>query len=288
MSDVAAATARLPGGADGPTPEVRWGLLTMDELAALGPRTVALLPVGATEQHGPHLPTATDTIIASWMCEQAARRCSVRAVVLPPVAVGCSFGHGHGLPGTLSVGPEHLAEEVREVITWAARTTGVERVVVLNAHVGNAGALDVATDHLRLHHPELRTAVRTWAGLDPEVAAEARRDASDWHANRAETAVMMAIAPHLVRTERLATADDPDRTGDLVFRYTAGSLSRNGVTGRPSEATPELGHELAERTVAALARLLERAAAEEPPLPDGARHARRPRGVAPAPDPLQP
>ena len=75
----------------------------------------------------------------------------------------------------------------------------------------------------------------------PTVAAEAVRDGDDVHANRAETSLMLALAPELVHLDRLADADDPDRTADLVFRYTAPALSTNGVTGRPSEATVELG-----------------------------------------------
>jgi len=243
-----------------------WGELTMVDLAALPSSTVALLPVGATEQHGPHLPTGTDTIIASWMCSEGARRADSPAVVLPPVAVGASFGHGYDLPGTVSLTPELLAAQVVNVVLWAARTTAIHRFLVVNAHVGNAAALNVATDHLRLERPDLRTAVRDWAALDADVATELRADAEDWHANRGETAVMMAIAPDLVRWELAVAADDPDRTGSLVFRYTAARLSRNGVTGRPSEATPDLGRRLAEGAADALARLVERASVEEPPL----------------------
>ena len=77
---------------------------------------------------------------------------------------------------------------------------------------------------------------------------------------------MMALAPHLVKLDRLADADDADRTDGLVFRYTAPALSTNGVTGRPSEATVELGRRLVERSVAALADLVVRGRVEEPPL----------------------
>ena len=77
---------------------------------------------------------------------------------------------------------------------------------------------------------------------------------------------MLAITPHLVHLDRLDTADDEDRTGGLVFRYTAVSLSTNGVTGRPSEATAELGHRLVGLTVDALCARIERGRLEKPPL----------------------
>jgi creatinine amidohydrolase len=77
---------------------------------------------------------------------------------------------------------------------------------------------------------------------------------------------MLAVAPELVDRDEMARADDPDRTEGLVFRYTAPSLSTNGVTGRPSEATPELGETLVARTADALAELVARGRVEEPPL----------------------
>jgi creatinine amidohydrolase len=82
----------------------------------------------------------------------------------------------------------------------------------------------------------------------------------------------MAIAPELVHLDRLAGADDPDRTSDLVFRYTVPALSTNGVTGRPSQASAELGHRLVELAVTALTDMVERGRTEQPPL-----------GVAPHP-----
>jgi creatinine amidohydrolase len=226
--------------------------------------TVALLPVGATEQHGPHLPTATDTIIAEHMCTRAASTSG--AIVLPPIAVGASFGHGQHLAGTLSLTPEGLADAVRNIVRWANRTTGIERFILVNAHMGNAAALSVATDHLRLADPHLRVAARDWVALDPDVARTMSEDAADWHANLGETAVMMAIAGHLVDELPRMTADDPDRTRGLVFRYTAASLSTNGVTGNPSLATPELGRWLVDTTVSALAQLVTAARIEQPPL----------------------
>ena len=93
-------------------------------------------------------------------------------------------------------------------------------------------------------------------------------DGVDVHANRAETAVMLAIAPELVVLERIESADDPDRTAGLVFRYTAANLSRNGVTGRPSEATAELGKQLFTIATEALVATVERASVEAHRSPD--------------------
>jgi len=249
-------------------PPVRWEDLAWPDVGSyLGsrPNEVGLVPVGATEQHGPHLPTGTDTVIATALCDAASERTG--AVVLPAISVGCSYGHGTQLPGTLSLSPEELAQLVRRSVEWAA-TSGLSRFVVVNAHFGNHFSLMCATDHLRHERPDLRTAVVGWWALDPEVQAAVLADGEDIHANRAETSVMLALAPQLVHLDRVATSDDPDRTGDLVFRYTATSVSRNGVTGRPSEADAELGARLVGRSVNALAALIEKGRTEEPPLAD--------------------
>lgn len=242
----------------------RWFDAAWPELGDLaGASEVGLVPVGAVEQHGPHLPTGTDTIIATALCEAVSERCG--APVLPAIAVGCSYGHSTNLPGNLSLSPELLAAVVRQYAEWAA-ASGLTRLLFVNAHFGNAASLAIATDHLRMFRPDLQVGAVNWWTLDPTVAAESVADGEDLHANRTETAVMLALAPELVHTERLATSDDPDRTDGLVFRYTVPSLSTNGVTGRPSEATAELGRKLVELTVTALVDLVERGRVEEPPL----------------------
>ncbi len=241
----------------------RWESLSWPEVAELDGNEVGLVPVGATEQHGPHLPTGTDTIIATAVCEGASARTG--APVLPALSLAGSYGHGTVLPGTLSLSPELFAGVVRQVAEWAA-TSGLHRLLFVNAHFGNGAALGIATDHLRLFRPDLQVGFVHWWELDPEVGAAMVIDGDDIHANRGETSMMMAVAPNLVRTDQLEHADDPDRTAGLVFRYTAPALSTNGVTGRPSEATATLGAELFDKTVTALALQVERGRAEEPPL----------------------
>ena len=243
-----------------------WEELAWPDLQALlaaGGHEVGLVPVGATEQHGPHLPTGTDTLIAKAVCDRAAALCG--GLVLPAVPVGVSYGHGTVLPGTLSLSPTVLAEVVRAYAAWAA-ASGLTRLLFVNAHLGNTATLGTATDWLRLYAPQLRVGTVDWWSCDPQVQAETVADGDDLHANRAETSLVMAVAPHLVRTDRIADADDEDRTGGLVFRYTAPALSTNGVTGCPSQATPELGEQLLARVADAVADRVVRGRVEQPPL----------------------
>ena len=259
----------IEGDSNTPVTGHRWSDQTWPDLVGISHTEVGLVPVGATEQHGPHLPLASDTIIATGLCELASARTG--APVLPAIPVGASYGHGTAFPGTLSLTPELLAGLVRQYAEWAA-TSGLRRLLFVNAHFGNSPSLATATDHLRLFRPDLRVAAVDWWTLDPTVATESVLDGADLHANRSETSVMLALAPELVHRDRIGGADDPDRTADLVFRYTAPALSKNGVTGRPSEATEELGQKLVDLTVDALSDLVERGRREEPPL-----------GVAPPP-----
>jgi creatinine amidohydrolase len=233
------------------------------DLAERGEGEVGLVPVGATEQHGPHLPTGTDTIIATCLAEKVSARTG--APVLPAIPIACSYGHGTRLPGTLSLTPELLALVARQYAEWAA-TSGLTKLLFVNAHFGNSAALGIATDHLRLFRPDLQVGLLDWWQLDPEVGQEMCVDGEDVHAHRAETSVMLALAPELVHLDRLGSSDDPDRTAGLVFRYTAPALSMNGVTGRPSEASAELGERLVALTVDAISDRVERGRAEKPPL----------------------
>ena len=250
----------------------RWAELTWPEvgqsLSGEG-HPVGLVPVGATEQHGPHLPVGTDTLVAQAICDAASARTG--ALVLPALPVGVSYGHGTVLPGTLSLSPELLAALIKQYALWAAMS-GLNRLLFVNAHLGNSATIGIATDVLRLHHPELRVGAIDWWSCDPEVNALTTANGEDIHANRAETALVMAIAPDLVRAELVADADDEDRTSGLVFRYTAPALSLHGVTGRPSEATAELGQTLLDLIADAVATRVVRGRTEEPPL-----------GVAPLP-----
>jgi len=192
-------------------PPVRWEHLSwpeIEELVRRRPHEVALLPVGATEQHGPHLPTGTDTIIASELCDAVSARTG--APVLPAIAVGSSYGHGTVLAGTLSLTPECLSDIVRDAVEWAA-ASGITRVLAVNGHFGNQASLSIAGDHLRRGHPELRFGVMNWWTLSPTIAAETLADGEDVHANRAETSLMMAVAPGLRSSRATVSPEAPHK-----------------------------------------------------------------------------
>jgi creatinine amidohydrolase len=215
--------------------------------------------VGAVEQHGRHLPASTDTDIATAVCRAASARTG--APLLPTLWAGSSQAHTTAWPATLSLSPRLLIDVVVELATWI-RASGFTRLLLVNAHVGNAAPLRVAVDEIRARG-ELRVGFVSWYDLTPEIAAEVTSDADDWHAHAAETSLMLHLRPELVDRDEIR--DDEDRTRDLVLSYTVAETSREGLTGAPSRASAEQGEALFEAVVTALAERIERARTEEPP-----------------------
>jgi creatinine amidohydrolase len=225
---------------------------------------MAILPVGATEQHGPHLAMAVDTLSATWLARQVSARTGVP--VLPPLPYGCSLGHSRRWPGTVALSPTTVIALVTEIGDWVFGA-GFRRLLLLNGHVTNFAPLRCALEVLRSRHDGAMIAVCNLHEVSAEVRAQYEADALDWHANAAETSLMMAIAPGAVRPDLVAGADDPDRTRGLFFSHPVNRTSENGVTGSPSLANRADGERLAARLVDDLTARVRAALKEESPLP---------------------
>ena len=228
------------------------------EAAAAG--AVAVLPVGATEQHGAHLPTGTDTLLATHVAQAAAERTG--DVVLPPLSYGCSLGHTDRWPGTLSLHPATMTGVVVEVGRWV-HGSGFRKLVIVNGHATNGPPCQSAILQLRHELPDLRPRFVSIFDLTPEIAERYTEDAPDFHANEAETSMLLHLAEREVRLDR--AVDEPDRTVDRVLSYPMPAVTASGVVGTPSTASAERGEQLVGRLIEALADLLERARAERDP-----------------------
>jgi mycofactocin precursor peptide peptidase len=216
----------------------RLGSLTWHEVEA-EPRRILVLALGSMEQHGPHLPLATDSIVADYLaCRLVASRDDALSGGLIPFG---SSGEHQDFPGTLSVGTEPLAaflvELVRSARPWSLGT------VIISGHGGNADALASV----------MATARREG---DRVVGFVPRTRSGDAHAGRTETSVLSFLAPASVRDE-LAEAGNLDPLQDLadVLRQRGvRAVSENGVLGDPSGATAKEGQALLDELFESLAK----------------------------------
>jgi len=239
-------------GGDATSGPLVWSAATAEEIGdAAAAGCVAVWPVGATEQHGPHLGTGTDWVLA----EAAALAACARSgdIVLPTLALGCSLGHTAQWPGTLSLSPATMAAVVIETGRWL-HDSGFRRLVVVNGHGTNGPPCESALLQLRYERPDLLARFVSLHELTPEIGARYRSDGEDIHANEAETSLVMHVRPELARPER--AVDEIDRTVGRVFPYAMPAVTKSGVVGAPSRATEASGEELFDLVVDALAELL--------------------------------
>jgi creatinine amidohydrolase len=240
--------------------ERTWAELPGD-IAAAG--RSAILPVGATEQHGPHMGCGMDAVLADRLCEAVAA--ATKVPMLPTLPYGCSLGHSRRWAGTLALQPVTLIEITKQIGDWAHHS-GVRRLFIVNTHVSNAAPLRCALEMLRAEHDDMMVALFNSATLSPRLREVHVADGDDWHANDAETSLMLGIAPEMVRRDLLRDADDPDRTDGLVFSHPVNRTSCNGVTGLPSRATAANGELWFAWMVEDLTALIRRGMREEAPL----------------------
>lgn len=239
-----------------------WASLTFEEVGELA-RTgvVAVLPVGATEQHGPHLGTGTDAVLADAAVKAAVSETGDLA--LPALAYGCSLGHTERWPGTLSLSATTLTAVVIDIGKWL-HASGFRKLVMVNSHATNGPPCQSALLELRHQRPELRMRFVSLFDIAPVPDQGYWRDADDPHANDAETSMLLHAAPNLVRMD--LAVDEEDRSVGRVLQYAMPQVTHSGVVGRPSEATAEKGARLFGAIVEGLAKLLRKARAEEDPL----------------------
>ncbi|MDY6980350.1 MAG: creatininase family protein, partial [Pseudomonadota bacterium] len=168
--------------------------------------------------------------------------------------------------GTLSLQPKTLIDIVKELGDWVY-ASGIRRLFIINSHVTNYAPLRCSLEMLRAEHDDMMLTVINTGTISERVKERHFHDADDWHANDAETALMMAVSPEMVREGKIAESDDEDRTDTCVFSHPVNRTSRNGVTGKPSLASAEQGKELFEWMVEDLSEIVRRGMQEQPPLP---------------------
>jgi creatinine amidohydrolase/Fe(II)-dependent formamide hydrolase-like protein/7-cyano-7-deazaguanine synthase in queuosine biosynthesis len=240
-----------------------WGELTWPEAQErLRSVDTALLPVGAVEQHGPHLPLDVDAYDADYLARQVAAACShPRPLVLPLIPYGVSYHHDD-FKGTLSVSNEALSRLVYEIGMSAARN-GINKLIIINGHGGNGPTLHFAAQMIN-RDSHIFTCVESGETSDADIDAMASTH-NDVHAGEIETSTTLAIRPELVKMEA-ARASVPDFSSDylqfssqrsVTWYARTEKISASGVLGNPEVATAEKGHRMWEIMIRNLVELVE-------------------------------
>jgi creatinine amidohydrolase/Fe(II)-dependent formamide hydrolase-like protein len=242
-----------------------FGELTFEEISErLKQTSILCLPIGATEQHGPHLPLNTDAVIA----EGIARRIIARwgadfdLWLLPTVSYSLSREHDWAA-GTLSVTIGTFVALMKDLAREMVRAGPTANMLIVNGHGGNRGALENLIQEL---HSDLGVNVCVVHPFD--LAGAAAPTDIDVHGGNSETSVMLELAPHLVRQHRMilpVPVSDKDAVAALIFDRGASfpwrtddpRLATKGVIGEPSGASAQIGRDIIEAALTRMRGVLE-------------------------------
>jgi len=232
------------------------GELTYPDISKrLRANSILCLPIGSIEQHGPHLPLNTDLVLA----EEFTRRIIARwgdtydLWQLPSIAVSLAREHAWA-PGTLSLSIEGMTRLIRDLGREIARSLPTRNLAIINGHGGNRGILEALAQDLRgdfglnacILHPT------TWADIN------AASKTPEIHGGKNETSMMLATAPHLVRTDQIAKLQGAPRTDavratildqSVTWPWTTDekAIAESGVIGDAKSASAEFGKHLLDK-----------------------------------------
>jgi creatinine amidohydrolase len=250
-------------------PERFFSYLTWTEIQAMPDKenVVIIQPVGAIEQHGPHLPIIVDAAIATAITGKALAKLdtSIPAYALPTLHYGKSNEHDH-FPGTITLSAQTLLAVLMEMAESIYRA-GFRKLVLMNAHGGQPQIMDIAARDLHAKYDDfLVFPFFTWRV--PHIAKEllsVKEVEFGIHAGDAETSVLLSILPDQVQMEQAVAEYPPElpedsllsMEGKLPFSWVTRDLSQSGVLGDPTVATKEKGDRLLESISSSWTKLIE-------------------------------
>ena len=233
--------------------------LTSPQIGALDKSIPVILPISATEQHGPHLPLATDRMIGEHFCARLNNEIPQEVLILPIISIGCSEHHTL-FPGSLSYKHETMMQQMEDIFHWVAYH-GFKNLVVFNSHGGNQAIGKTFLESFGFRNPECTIALMTWWQLIPQELHEIADGGPEatGHAGELETSLMLLIAPHLVQVDHIPEfANLPNFEwaksnllhGSKVSLYrNFRQLSSNGVIGKPKLGSKEKGIKITEAVI---------------------------------------
>lgn len=245
-----------------------WHELTTKDFAALDRESaVALLPVGAIEQHGPHLPVYVDTCLTEGVVAHMLEKLpeTQQLLVLPTQAVGKSNEH-LAYPGTLTLSAETLTRLWTE-IGESVHRAGINRLIILNAHGGQPQVMEIVARELRVRLGMFVVTLNWWGPGQPEGLFPESELRHGIHGGAVETSMMLYLRPDLVRMEKARNFKSLSETladeykylapeGAVGFGWQTQDLNEEGACGDATLADPEKGRLLVDHAATALAELV--------------------------------
>ncbi|MDN5200286.1 creatininase family protein [Fulvivirgaceae bacterium BMA10] len=243
-----------------------WDQLTSEEIGQLDKNIPVVLPMAATEQHGTHLPLATDRMIGEHFSTELHKVIPDNVLILPIVAVGCS-DHHMDFEGTLTLRHDTFGSQVQDIVRSVIHH-GFRKIVLLNSHGGNQGIGQVLIEQLGDAHPDCHIAMVTWwkIAMDNLLELNETGFGGVGHAGEFETSLMLLIAPELVRKEKIAPGANTNTfdwaAGDMLrgpaasYYQTMKEMTPNGTFGDPTNATKEKGILITQYVIQSLKKII--------------------------------
>lgn len=243
-----------------------WEMLTSPEIEAIDKQTPVILPIAAIEQHGAHLPLATDRMIGAHFCNGLNDRIKDDVLILPSISVGCSEHHTD-FPGSLSVQHKHLLDQMTDIADCVVKY-GFKNIIVFNSHGGNIAIGQVFLERFGFRNPDTNVVMITWWKLVLEELKNLNETGKGGagHAGEFETSLMLLIAPDLVKMHlakaRTNVPTFPWAEGDMLYGAQAGlyrsmkEMTGGGVFGEPRYSSKEQGSAITSLVVRALEKVI--------------------------------
>jgi creatinine amidohydrolase len=233
--------------------------LTWREYDAAIRESIIILPVGATEQHGPHMPLNVDVVIANSFARAVAKK--LKAIILPPIYYGYkshpATGGGQDFPGTTSLNGLTLSSLVHDILSETHRHGG-GRFLIMNGHLENLAFILEGVDLFLKQTTGVRVMTLSWW----DVASETLRDKicrkanierwEDDHAALTETSLMLHFAPELVRTDQMVDEECKRRVPYSIFPTPGDLIPESGLMYKVAHASSEIGEKLATQVTEAM------------------------------------
>ena len=239
-----------------------WEQLTSPQVKALDKSLPVILPVAAIEQHGPHLPLATDKMIGEHFCKVLNDDIPDDVMVLPAIGVGCSEHH-LDYEGSLSLRHETMLNQMQDISSCVVKH-GFKNLLILNSHGGNQAIGQTFVEAFGFRNPQCRIALATWwrICLDALNQITETPPGGTGHAGEFETSLMLHIAPELVQLDKIPPKSnvptfgwaegDLLSAGNVSLYRTMKAMTPTGVFGDASAGTREKGEAITKVVTGAL------------------------------------